>query len=642
MAALFAAKAGPSTTSDLYSVDPVTGAMTSIGPIGFAVTGLAADPTTGILYGSTSGNSAASPHSIITIDKATGAGTLVGDLGLGVGHNAADICFDATGQLWGWDSHGNSDNTIGLISIDKATGAAVHVGSPGLITNGDAMDFDAGGVLWLFPQGAGAAYLTTYYTVNTATGAITDQFPPNHVGFGPISGDLVAGSVDETDVFYAILKGASVRLITIATATGTITNIATLQANTDALAWDKSSPPPPPSTPVLIAEPPWRFVVADVVFNGSSPPGFSTLTFLDHRAINRQIRYYLRQAATCSGRVAADDPEINILATDGEPFLAEGVRMLIGLRREGGSPPWVPRFAGPILQVPRVVENDVPWVDFTAFSVRQLLYKRPVRDGNGLLLGTSGLTFKGVQGKTILLALLDRTFVADGWHFIDTTTGTIEDTDPIDINFQQGSSVGEALDQLEQTSTMDVLLPAVYDPVGSPGILAQLNVHVLAGSVKHAAIMSWDMAGSTLAGINWLEDGQQRENNVELYTADGRPTPVVSDSTSIAKFGSYWGQQNYPVQTQLPAITVAAANRLLKNKDHPDTLQLAPIPRLAPVPLTEYGLADWLPTYASRRLGKAIDGSVRPYRVYEMGLDLPDDSGETANLLVSANLEPLS
>lgn len=49
--------AGNSTTN-LYILDPTTGGIVStVGPIGFAVTGLAIDPITGILYGSTGNNS---------------------------------------------------------------------------------------------------------------------------------------------------------------------------------------------------------------------------------------------------------------------------------------------------------------------------------------------------------------------------------------------------------------------------------------------------------------------------------------------------------------------------------------------------------------------------------------------------------
>ena len=108
-------------------MDTVTGATTSIGPIGFAVTGLAVDPISGTLYGSTSSLSPISPHSIITINTTTGAGTLVGSVGLD-DEEVADLTFDAAGNLFGWTEMYTDD----LVRIDTATGTATPVGESGL------------------------------------------------------------------------------------------------------------------------------------------------------------------------------------------------------------------------------------------------------------------------------------------------------------------------------------------------------------------------------------------------------------------------------------------------------------------------------------------------------------------------------
>lgn len=78
---LYGADGAAGNPSNLYILDPATGAITStVGPIGFAVTGLAIDPLTGILYGSTGQASPTSPGFLITINTTTGAGTIVGDL----------------------------------------------------------------------------------------------------------------------------------------------------------------------------------------------------------------------------------------------------------------------------------------------------------------------------------------------------------------------------------------------------------------------------------------------------------------------------------------------------------------------------------------------------------------------------------
>src|SRR5262245_17211345 len=73
-AQLFAVDGPSGTSSNLYTLDPTTGArIATIGSVGFSVRELAFDTQTGILYGSTSG----STSNLITIDTTTGVGTLV-------------------------------------------------------------------------------------------------------------------------------------------------------------------------------------------------------------------------------------------------------------------------------------------------------------------------------------------------------------------------------------------------------------------------------------------------------------------------------------------------------------------------------------------------------------------------------------
>src|SRR5438876_475771 len=95
---------GAASSSDLYTLDTTTGAVTSRGPMGVAFTGLACDPTTNIVYGVTSESSGggASKRRLYTVNTATGAVTLVGSLG--TAYPLTDICFDSAGILYGWPS----------------------------------------------------------------------------------------------------------------------------------------------------------------------------------------------------------------------------------------------------------------------------------------------------------------------------------------------------------------------------------------------------------------------------------------------------------------------------------------------------------------------------------------------------------
>jgi len=161
---LYAAQGG-GTLSSLYTINPATGAITStIGPIGFSVTGLGFDPITGILYGSTGNRSPTGAQiggSLITIDPLTGVGTLVGSFGQS-GSTMADLAFSSTGQLFGW-LEPNSDD---VFTINKATGASASVGNSGLSTATASLEFDATGRLWFLGTGPGLTQL------NPATGAV--------------------------------------------------------------------------------------------------------------------------------------------------------------------------------------------------------------------------------------------------------------------------------------------------------------------------------------------------------------------------------------------------------------------------------------------------------------------------------------
>src|SRR5436305_1685241 len=98
---LYGARGGGNLT-DLYILNPFTGSVvTDLGPTGFSISGLRFDPTTGVLYGSTTNFSGSVPQSLIRLNPATGAGTLVGSLGV-PNQSAADIAFTRSGQLYGW------------------------------------------------------------------------------------------------------------------------------------------------------------------------------------------------------------------------------------------------------------------------------------------------------------------------------------------------------------------------------------------------------------------------------------------------------------------------------------------------------------------------------------------------------------
>lgn len=231
MPTLWAARGG-NTNSFIYTVNPLSGVMASVGgPTGFAITGLAFDPSDGSLYGATSNQSVSSPRSLISINTVSGIGTLIGAFGVVI----ADIAFSPAGQLYGW-VEGPDD----LFTINKLTGATSSVGNAGINTFGDGMDFTSSGVLWLCPEGAenGVSHL---YTVNPTTGVATQQ---SVITNGPFTDTppVAAASFSAMDDFYVVLNDfTACRLAIINVSTGVITDIGSMLVFSDALAWDRAA-----------------------------------------------------------------------------------------------------------------------------------------------------------------------------------------------------------------------------------------------------------------------------------------------------------------------------------------------------------------------------------------------------------------
>jgi RTX calcium-binding nonapeptide repeat (4 copies) len=227
----------------LYTINPATGAKTAaIGPIGFAVSGLAVDPTTGQLYGST-GNCDDPRGALLKINKATGEGTLINfpivdDCDSGM----HDLTFTTDGQLWGWSHCADT-----LVKINKVTGEGEEVGTGiGAVENrgnGLAADPDDN-TLWFTPDRDDGEY----FTVDKATGAGTSQGTLDGDNDGPINS--LAWSCDGETLFgtangSAFQGGGPREFITINTATDHITVLGDdVDQQQDAIAWDCAPPQP--------------------------------------------------------------------------------------------------------------------------------------------------------------------------------------------------------------------------------------------------------------------------------------------------------------------------------------------------------------------------------------------------------------
>jgi hypothetical protein len=238
--------AGGNPSTNLYLLDPASGAvLQTVGPIGFGVTGLAVDPSTGTLYGVTGARDATNPGFLITVNKTTGAGTPVGDLLPGTTSAVADITFTPDATLFGW-SEGSDD----LVTINKATGAATVVGESGISTAGSGLASNAAGVLFF----AGDRDNGELSTVDRTTGAVTTVATMN----GTANRQIAALAFDAAGTLFGArlddAGGTNPRpadLVTIDPTSGAINSRGPSIDRLDAIAFEVLPPgtTPPATTP---------------------------------------------------------------------------------------------------------------------------------------------------------------------------------------------------------------------------------------------------------------------------------------------------------------------------------------------------------------------------------------------------------
>lgn len=243
---LFGATGAGGTAGSLYilnqtdgSIVQTIGALEDAGGNDFAITGLAWNPLTSVLYGSTANNSPTAPRSLVTINPFSARVTTVGALNVENGGPLSDISFrPGFNTLFGW-----SPVNAALFSVNLATGAASRVGpdNPGL-QGGGGLAFRSDGVLFATPD---EANLRTMFTIDPVTGVLTpvgarpvDQFFINALAF---NGPTLFGSL-------SLIPPNTSNLGTVNTSTGAATPLGPAVLNLDGIEF---LPIPEPSSLLL-------------------------------------------------------------------------------------------------------------------------------------------------------------------------------------------------------------------------------------------------------------------------------------------------------------------------------------------------------------------------------------------------------
>ena len=238
---------------ELYILNPLTGAVIQdVGPLNdasgtnYGVTGLAFDPISGVLYGSTANADTNTAAKLITINPATAQVTVIGDFNAGnAGKPAtmADIGFNPqTGGLFGVGSVGGPQ----LYSINPATGQATLIGGTGLTsTTGGGLAISSTGIFY------GTPTASRFGTYDGITGAFTLIANP----VKPAGGAYGALDFDESGVLFGLNVGSgappSTHLVTINPATGAITDLGLSVTSLDAIAFQVVLVPEPASMSLL-------------------------------------------------------------------------------------------------------------------------------------------------------------------------------------------------------------------------------------------------------------------------------------------------------------------------------------------------------------------------------------------------------
>jgi len=225
---LYAATGTAGTPGVLYQVAPATGQTSPVGPIlvgglPIAITGLAVNPQTGVLYGVTANASPNLAQHLVSISTLSGVATDIGALGTGL----ADIAFRLDGILYGV-----SGNNANLWRINLSTGVATIVGTTGFTSSGGAFAINPVGVAVTNGNGASG----TLDSINLQTGARTAG--PVLSGAPQPGNNLNSASFNSAGQLFAVNgNGAPSNLVTINVATGVVTDVGLLPDFIDALAF---------------------------------------------------------------------------------------------------------------------------------------------------------------------------------------------------------------------------------------------------------------------------------------------------------------------------------------------------------------------------------------------------------------------
>eukprot|EP00523_Entomoneis_sp_CCMP467_P023211 CAMPEP_0168830468 /NCGR_PEP_ID=MMETSP0727-20121128/1546_1 /TAXON_ID=265536 /ORGANISM="Amphiprora sp., Strain CCMP467" /LENGTH=1752 /DNA_ID=CAMNT_0008883699 /DNA_START=232 /DNA_END=5491 /DNA_ORIENTATION=- len=178
--------------SDLYSINPQTGAASLIGPIlvgaqPVLIDGLSYDKHSGRMIAHSSIDSPHYGNSFLAVNTVNGRAKVIGTSNL----NVTGLAVRSNGVAYSWTADGEEES--GLVLVSTFRGYTAVVGSSGIMTSDVGLAFDSDDVLHLL-NNEGA----DHFLVNVVTGStsISSTFEPL---IGTVHGDIMPG----TSLYFA-------------------------------------------------------------------------------------------------------------------------------------------------------------------------------------------------------------------------------------------------------------------------------------------------------------------------------------------------------------------------------------------------------------------------------------------------------
>lgn len=407
--------------------------------------------------------------------------------------------------------------------------------------------------------------------------------------------------------------------------------------------------------------------------------GGKTTTWLDRKhLLTGTITSNLNLPSQITGAVRSSDISVNtIFPDDGDPLVAQSNRLVYVFLREApvGGSPWVCRAAGTIMSPQDQTDTDASTTHFTAFDQWQYFMGLPCfEDTAGTPIQQRGFQFS-FPGNVIAYTLIQNTIqslltlgLAGPVAFADIPpayggtvhwSGTNETTPTLDFIVQQGTSLGQALQNLASAGNdvqgtsqcLDIVFEPIYDPGSDiaptrPGFTSQVSVFNLAGVERPAAPMAWGRFTRTAATADRQNDGTPGSfvNVAQFVAGQGGELALVTPveaAADVEKYGSYWLQKFFPGQPLATVVNNLAIQALTLQKQGKRTFSLDPDPLRAGMPFRDYAIGDRLPVFSPRgqRVGESgmhrvetIPVLINPDGVTNVAalLTSPDWPGDTA------------